>query len=80
VRATPLFSLKTRLARHTYLHDASQHDRSPGPFRYNRSLTPQQAEGSGSKMETVLLHFLALRSLLRDAQIAFPAASCRELQ
>jgi len=31
-------------------------------------------------MEIVLLLFLALRRLLRDAQIAFPAASCRELQ
>jgi len=31
-------------------------------------------------METVLLPLLALRRLLRDAQIAFPAASCGELQ
>ena len=45
-----------------------------------RAHTPQLAAGYESKMETVLLHFLALRRLLRDAQVAFPAACCRELQ
>jgi len=49
-------------------------------FAMHTSHTPPFAAGYASKMEIVLLCFLALRRLLRDAQVAFPAAGCRELQ